>query len=137
MDEQDITTTHAYTQMLQDEDECGDTLNEEQINEINNASSMKEKIIAILKTVYDPEIPVNVWELGLIYEIDISSDNVTVKMTLTSPSCPVAESMPATIRERLKKFLPQCCSIEIQLVWEPQWEVSMISENAKLLLDIV
>ncbi len=137
MDEQEITTTHAYTQMLQDEAECGDKLNEEQINEINNTSSMKEKIIAILKTVYDPEIPVNIWELGLIYEIDISSDNITVKMTLTSPSCPVAESMPTTIRERLKQFLPQCCSIEIQLVWEPQWEVSMISENAKLLLDIV
>jgi FeS assembly SUF system protein len=89
-------------------------------------------VIETLKTVFDPEIPVDVYEMGLIYEINIDDDfNVKIVMTLTSPSCPVAESLPEEIREKIEKMW--CVkSAEVELAWEPTWDKSMMSEEAQL-----
>ncbi len=93
---------------------------------------VEELIIETLKTVYDPEIPVDVYELGLIYEINIDDDfNVQVIMTLTSPSCPVAESMPEEIRQKVESMW-SVKSAKVKLAWEPTWNKDMMSEEARL-----
>ena len=91
-----------------------------------------EKIVEVLKTVYDPEIPVNIYELGLIYKIDIEEDDkVIVTMTLTSPSCPVAESLPIEVEEKIAALDEvRACTVEIS--WDPPWHPSMMSEEAQL-----
>lgn len=89
-------------------------------------------VIDTLKTVYDPEIPVDVYEMGLIYEINIDNDfNVKIVMTLTSPSCPVAESLPEEIRQKVEDMW-SVKSAEVELAWEPTWDKDMMSEEAKL-----
>ena len=99
-------------------------------------SDLKEKIIKEIKKVYDPEIPVNIYELGLIYKIEIDDKNVVnVDMTLTTPNCPVAGSMPENVGNAVGE-LSGISSIEVKLVWEPKWEKKMMSEEAKLALDI-
>ena len=91
-----------------------------------------DEIINVLDNIYDPEIPVSIYELGLIYDVKISSKNeVKVIMTLTSPSCPVAESMPEEIKEAVKK-IKAVSSVEIEVTFDPPWEKSMMSEEAKL-----
>lgn len=93
---------------------------------------LEAQIIAVLKTIFDPEIPVDIYELGLIYEIKVDDDyNVEVLMTLTSPSCPVAESMPAEVEQKVAG-ISQVKSAHIDLVWEPTWDKDMMSEEAKL-----
>lgn len=95
-------------------------------------STIESGVIEALRTVYDPEIPVNIYELGLIYGIDISPENaVTVHMTLTAPNCPVAESLPAEVREKVRT-VPGVTDATIDLTFEPPWEPSRMSEAARL-----
>ena len=93
---------------------------------------LEQKIIAVLETVFDPEIPVNIYELGLIYSIKLDDEgNVDIMMTLTSPACPVAESLPGEVREKVKS-IEDIKEVNINLVWEPPWNKDMMSEEAKL-----
>lgn len=95
---------------------------------------LEKDIISNLKTVYDPEIPVDIYELGLIYELRIEDEgNVYVKMTLTSPMCPVAESLPIEVRDKVRA-VKGVRQVYVDLVWEPQWNQEMMSEEAKLTL---
>lgn len=91
-----------------------------------------DEIITVLDNIFDPEIPVSIYELGLIYDVKISEKNdVKVIMTLTSPSCPVAESMPEEIKEAVQK-IKKVKSVEVEVTFEPPWDKSMMSEEAKL-----
>ena len=91
-----------------------------------------EKIVAMIKTIFDPEIPVDIYELGLIYNIKLEDNgNVDITMTLTSPACPVAESLPGEVREKIKE-IEEVKEVNINLVWEPPWNKDMMSEEAKL-----
>jgi FeS assembly SUF system protein len=93
---------------------------------------LEEEVIAKLKTCYDPEIPVDIYELGLIYEIDVTKDAfVNIKMTLTSPGCPVAGSLPPDV-ERKAASAEGVKGAKVELVWEPPWSMDMMSEDAKL-----
>lgn len=93
---------------------------------------LEQKIIAVLETVFDPEIPVNIYELGLIYSIKLDDEgSVDIMMTLTSPACPVAESLPGEVREKVKS-IEDIKEVNINLVWEPPWNKDMMSEEAKL-----
>ena len=96
---------------------------------------LKEKVIAEIKKIYDPEIPVNIYELGLIYDVSIIEKNVKVKMTLTTPNCPVAESLPKEVKESIME-IDGVDKVDLDLVWEPPWDKSMMSEAAKLELNI-
>ena len=95
----------------------------------------KDEIIKCIKTVLDPEIPVNIYDLGLIYNIDIKNNDVIINMTLTNPNCPVAGSMPKNVGKSVEK-LNSLNSIKVNLVWEPKWHKDLMSEDAKLALDI-
>ena len=97
--------------------------------------SLKEKIINEIKKIYDPEIPVNIYELGLIYDISIKDKDVSVKMTLTTPNCPVAESLPNEVKNSIKE-IKEVKDVDLKLVWEPPWDKSMMSESAKLELNL-
>ena len=100
-------------------------------------SDLKEKIIKEIKKVYDPEIPVNIYELGLIYKIDIDEkNNVKVDMTLTSPNCPVAESLPLEVEEKVAA-LENINDVKVNIVFEPPWTKEMMSEEAKLELGML
>ena len=96
---------------------------------------LKEKVIAEIKKIYDPEIPVNIYELGLIYDVSIIEKNVKVKMTLTTPNCPVAESLPKEVKESIME-IDGVDKVDLNLVWEPPWDKSMMSESAKLELNL-
>ena len=96
---------------------------------------LKEKVIAEIKKIYDPEIPVNIYELGLIYDVSIIEKNVKVKMTLTTPNCPVAESLPKEVKESIME-IEGVDKVDLDLVWEPPWDKSMMSESAKLELNL-
>ena len=96
---------------------------------------LKEKVITEIKKIYDPEIPVNIYELGLIYDISIKDKDVSVKMTLTSPNCPVAESLPKEVKDSILE-LEEVKKVDLDLVWEPPWDKSMMSEAAKLELNL-
>ncbi len=99
------------------------------------SGDLQEAVIAAIKTCYDPEIPVDVYELGLIYEIDIREGNVAyVKMTLTSPMCPVAEILPIEVQEKVRA-VPGVSECDLDLVWDPPWGMEMMSEAAKLELN--
>ena len=99
-------------------------------------SDLKEKIIKEIKKAYDPEIPVNIYELGLIYKIDIDEkNNVKVDMTLTSPNCPVAESLPKQVEDCILK-VKGVSQVKLDLVWDPPWDKSKMSEAAKLELNL-
>ena len=99
-------------------------------------SELEQRIVEALKTVYDPEIPVDIYELGLIYEVDVREQNsVYVKMTLTSPMCPVAETLPPEVEEKVR-LVEGVSDVQLDLVWEPPWEPDMMSEAAKLELNM-
>tara|TARA_B100001778_G_C18147973_1_gene432462 strand:+ start:19 stop:405 length:387 start_codon:yes stop_codon:yes gene_type:complete len=105
-------------------------------NTESNSIIKKEEIIDCIKTVMDPEIPVNLYDLGLIYNIEISEKNeVSISMTLTNPNCPVAGSMPESVGKSIEK-LRNLNSINVSLVWEPPWNKDLMSDEAKLALDI-
>lgn len=98
----------------------------------NELLSVEEKIVRLLKTVYDPEIPVNVYDLGLIYKVDVDDDNnVKVDMTLTAPNCPAADFIVEDIRMKIES-IDEVKSVDVQLVFEPEWDKDMMSEEAKL-----
>ena len=95
---------------------------------------VESKVVDALKTVYDPEIPVDIWELGLIYGIAVSPEaDVTVRMTLTSPSCPAAEALPPEVEQKVAS-IEGVKSARVEIVWEPTWNKDMMSEAAKLRL---
>ena len=96
---------------------------------------LRDQIIELLKECYDPEIPVDLWSLGLIYQIDIDNDNVKIKMTLTTPNCPVAESLPKEVKESVLE-IDEVSNVDLDLVWDPPWNKSMMSEAAKLELNL-
>jgi FeS assembly SUF system protein len=105
-------------------------LNAEQIK------ALEEKIITALCTCFDPEIPVNIYELGLVYDLDIApSGAVEIRMTLTSPACPVAGSLPGEVEYKVKT-VPGVTSARVDLVWDPPWKMDMMSEAAKLQLGL-
>ena len=101
----------------------------------NNKKITKNDVIECIKTVMDPEIPVNLYDLGLIYSIEINENNVTIEMTLTNPNCPVAGQMPENVGKSIEK-IEGIQSIEVKLVWYPIWNKDLMSEDAKLALDI-
>ena len=97
---------------------------------------LKDKIINEIKKIYDPEIPVNIYELGLIYDVIVEKDNcVKIKMTLTTPNCPVAESLPKEVKDSVME-VPNVKKVALDLVWDPPWDKSMMSEAAKLELNL-
>jgi FeS assembly SUF system protein len=94
--------------------------------------ALEATAVEVLRTVYDPEIPVNIYDLGLIYRIDIDAQNhVKVRMTLTSPGCPVAGSLPGEVEKKVEA-IPEVASAEVELVWDPPWDKSRMSEAAML-----
>lgn len=99
---------------------------------ITKDTELTQKVIDTIKTCYDPEIPVDIWELGLIYEINLDEEkNLNIKMTLTSPSCPVAETLPPEVEQKLRE-IEGINSAKISLTFEPPWEKDMMSEVAQL-----
>ena len=99
-------------------------------------TDLKNKIINEIKKIYDPEIPVNIYDLGLIYKIDINEENnVFIEMTLTSPNCPVAESLPNSVKENILK-IDGIDDVNLRLVWDPPWTKDKMSEAAKLELNL-
>lgn len=92
---------------------------------------LEEKVISVLRTVYDPEIPVNLYELGLIYETIVDPNkNVLIKMTLTTPACPVAGSLPIEVEQKLKK-IEGIGDVTVEIVWDPPWNMNMMSDEAR------
>ena len=99
-------------------------------------NNLKEKIINEIKKIYDPEIPVNIFELGLIYKIEvIDNKKVLIEMTLTSPNCPVAESLPNSVKENILK-IEEVEDVDLKLVWDPPWTKDKMTEAAKLELNL-
>ena len=99
-------------------------------------NEIKNRVIEKIKKIYDPEIPVNIYELGLIYDVKIDEENnVKIKMTLTTPNCPVAESLPKEVKDSIMK-VEDVNKVDLNLVWDPPWNKSMMSEAAKLELNL-
>ncbi|MDH3693395.1 MAG: SUF system Fe-S cluster assembly protein [Gammaproteobacteria bacterium] len=105
--------------------------------DIDESATLEDQIIQVLKGVYDPEIPVNIYDLGLIYRIDINEDkNVIVDMTLTAPGCPVAQTFPGTV-ECAVKSIPEVNDVHVELVWDPPWTQENMTEAALLQLGML
>ena len=98
-------------------------------------SLLMDKIVEKLKSVYDPEIPVDIYELGLIYDVKINEKKVSMDMTLTSPHCPVAESLPMEVKRSVEE-IPEIEEVEVKIVWDPPWDKTKMSESAKLELNL-
>jgi len=100
---------------------------------VNSELEMQERVIEVLKTVFDPEIPVNIYDLGLIYRIEFNEDNteLSVDMTLTAPSCPAADFIVEDVRQKLET-ITGIEKVEVKLVFEPEWDKDMMSEEAKM-----
>ena len=100
---------------------------------MNNELEMQERVVEVLKTVFDPEIPVNIYDLGLIYRIELSEDNtvLNVDMTLTAPNCPAADFIVEDVRQKLET-ITGLDRVEVNLVFEPEWDKDMMSEEAKM-----
>ena len=96
---------------------------------------LKEKVISEIKKIYDPELPVNIYELGLIYNIKVEGSKAEIKMTLTTPNCPVAESLPKEVKEGAMQ-VEGINDVDLQLVWDPPWTKDMMSDAAKLELNL-
>ena len=96
---------------------------------------LKEKIIDEIKKIYDPELPVNIYDLGLIYDVQVNEKKAKIKMTLTSPNCPVAESLPKEVKEGAMQ-VEGIEDIDLELVWDPPWSKDMMSDAAKLELNL-
>ena len=96
----------------------------------------KDKIIEEIKKIYDPELPVNIYDLGLIYDVQVNQKKAKIKMTLTTPNCPVAESLPMEVEEKVKS-LDQVKSAEVEMTFDPPWSKDLMSEEAKLELGML
>lgn len=104
---------------------------------VNDTAELGEKIVNVLKTIYDPEIPVDIYELGLIYDVLVNEDNeVRILMTLTSPNCPVAESLPMEVEEKVKS-INEVTGAEVEITFDPPWTQDLMSEEAKLELGLL
>lgn len=102
-----------------------------------DTAELGEKIVVVLKTIYDPEIPVDIYELGLIYDVFVNEDNdVKILMTLTSPNCPVAETLPVEVEEKVKS-LDALNDVEVEITFDPPWTQDLMSEEAKLELGLL
>jgi len=102
------------------------------MEEFNDTINLGESIVKVLKSIYDPEIPVDIYELGLIYDVMINEDNdVKILMTLTSPNCPVAETLPVEVEEKVKS-IDEVKSAEVEITFDPPWTKDLMSEEAKL-----
>ena len=97
---------------------------------------VKNKIIEEIRKIYDPELPVNIYELGLIYDIKVEGRKAEIKMTLTTPNCPVAESLPKEVKDSVKE-VKNVKDVELDLVWDPPWDRDMINESARLQLGML
>jgi len=98
--------------------------------------TLEQKIINVISTIHDPEIPVNIYELGLIYDIKIDPPgNVNIKMTLTSPNCPVAEELPLEVQKKVQ-CIAEVTFVYVELVWDPPWTTEMMTEDARLVLGV-
>ena len=103
---------------------------------LNADASLEERVVAALRTVYDPEIPINIHELGLIYKLDITpTGEVSIRMTLTSPACPVAGALPEEVRRKVAA-VPGVTAATVELVWDPPWDKGRMSEEAQLQLGL-
>jgi FeS assembly SUF system protein len=101
------------------------------------ANPVRENVIVALRTIFDPEIPVNIYDLGLIYDLDIDEEGkVFVRMTLTAPACPVAETFPGTVESRLRE-VPGVSDVRVELVWDPPWTKERLPEEVKLRLGLL
>lgn len=99
-------------------------------------TEIKEQVVKVLRTIYDPEMPVNIYELGLIYEVKVDNAGfVAIRMTLTAPNCPVAGTLPAEVESKVRK-IPGVTGVNLELVFDPPWTKNMMSEAAKLELGI-
>ena len=97
-----------------------------------NKKELENRIIEVIKTIYDPEIPVNIYELGLIYDVNVNDENmVKILMTLTTPNCPVAESLPQEVKDKLKS-IDQVSDLELEMTFDPPWNKELMSDEAKL-----
>ena len=97
-----------------------------------DAEEMKQKVIDCLQTIYDPEIPVSIWELGLVYKVDVLPiNNVQIEMTLTAPSCPSAQEIPVEVDQKVR-MIDGVNDVHVAVVWDPPWDRSMMSEAANL-----
>ena len=127
----DATLERAEAILAEDAGSQAERERQAEVNELG------EKIVEAIKTCYDPEIPVNIYELGLIYKVDVEDDNtVIVDMTLTSPNCPVAETLPNEVADKIRAVdgVKDC---RIELVWDPPWNPSLMSEEAQLELGMI
>ncbi|MEK9613499.1 MAG: SUF system Fe-S cluster assembly protein [Flavobacteriaceae bacterium] len=107
------------------------------MSETINTNDLGEKIVRVLKTIFDPEIPVDIYELGLIYDVFVNEDrDVKILMTLTTPNCPVAESLPMEVEEKVKS-LDEVKSAEVEITFDPPWTQDLMSEEAKLELGML
>lgn len=107
------------------------------LDERSKTEAMRDEIVAVLSTIYDPEIPVNIYELGLVYNVDATQDgDVTITMTLTSPHCPVAGSLPGEIEDQVQA-VGGVRHVTVDLVWDPPWNKDMMSEAARLELGML
>lgn len=116
--------------------EAGKPDTEEPMSEhrADNNASLQEQIVTALKQVHDPEIPVNIYDLGLVYDVDVRDDqSVHVRMTLTTPNCPEAQSIPGYVQQAVES-VPGVKKANVEIVWEPQWDKEMMSDEAKLQL---
>ena len=97
-----------------------------------NKKELENRIIEVIKTIYDPEIPVNIYELGLIYDVNVNDEKmVKILMTLTTPNCPVAESLPQEVKDKVKS-LDQVSDVELEMTFDPPWNKELMSDEAKL-----
>jgi len=104
---------------------------------LSPAMQIRDRIIATLKTVYDPELPVDIYELGLIYGVDVADDGeVHVTMTLTTPMCPVAETLPPEVEDKVRNVVG-VTSVNLDLVWDPPWSIDMLSDAARLEMNLM
>lgn len=109
---------------------------EQKLADADKVQTLEEQVIAALKTCFDPEVPVNIYELGLIYNIDIDrAGAVAIKMTLTSPMCPVAETLPPEVQRKVQA-IPGVTSAKVDIVWEPIWTMERMSEAARIQLGL-
>ena len=116
--------------------EAGDDIEQAEGDEAGAMSPLEEEILSTLKTVYDPEVPVDIYELGLIYNFSVdATGKVDVKMTLTSPACPVAGTLPIEVETKIKA-IPGITQCFVDLVWDPPWDRTMMSEAAQLKLNL-
>ena len=102
---------------------------------MKSKDTLKEEIIAKLKTIYDPEMPVNIWDMGLIYDIQIDDQqHAAITMTVTAPNCPVAETLPIEVKNEIETSIPEISQADVRITFDPPWDMSMLTDEAKDIL---